>query len=129
MICLLLPLLTGTHFDAYIFSFADPHTTHMNIIAILTAILIGSLSALTIRPHHVCSERQELVHSLLSDDEQQLMTIVEETQEITQDSLIYRLEWSRAKVSTIVTNLERRNLIQRHREGKTYTIHPTRRSD
>ena len=43
--------------------------------------------------------------------------------EITQDSLRFRLNWSKAKVSTILTNLDKIGLIQRERIGKTYKVY------
>lgn len=41
---------------------------------------------------------------------------------ITQDSLRFRLGWSKAKVSRILTNLDRKNIVQRERTGKTYAV-------
>ena len=48
---------------------------------------------------------------------------IKKSGEITQDSLRFRLDWSKAKVSTILTNLDKRNLIQRERIGKTYKVY------
>ena len=59
---------------------------------------------------------------MLTKDEKRLINTVEEAGEITQDSLRFRLEWSKAKVSAIVTGLERVNILQRKREGKTYSV-------
>ena len=43
--------------------------------------------------------------------------------EITQDSLRFRLNWSKAKISTTLTNLDKMNLIQKERIGKTYKVY------
>jgi uncharacterized membrane protein len=36
--------------------------------------------------------------------------------------LRFRLGWSKAKLSRILTNLDKMNLIQRERAGKTYNV-------
>jgi len=60
----------------------------------------------------------------LTQDETLLLEKVREVPEgITQDSLRFRLNWSKAKVSTMLTNLDRMGLVQRERFGKTYKVH------
>ena len=38
-------------------------------------------------------------------------------------SLRFRLNWSKAKISTILTNLDKKGIVQRQRTGKTYNIY------
>ena len=64
----------------------------------------------------------QILKRALSTDEKRILEEVEKESEITQDSLRFRLEWSKAKVSTIASNLDRMGLIQRRREGKTYIV-------
>lgn len=64
----------------------------------------------------------ELVKKGLSEDEKKILAEIEKEKEITQDSLRFRLEWSKAKVSTILTHLDKMGIIQRRREGKTYVV-------
>lgn len=64
----------------------------------------------------------EVVKKVLSDDEKKILAEVEKEKEITQDSLRFRLDWSKAKISTILTNLDKQGIIQRRREGKTYVV-------
>ncbi|MCK4714325.1 MAG: hypothetical protein KAT35_02030 [Candidatus Aenigmarchaeota archaeon] len=60
----------------------------------------------------------------LNDDETALLERVREVPGgITQDSLRFRLGWSKAKVSTMLTNLDRMGLVQRERFGKTYKVY------
>ncbi len=63
-----------------------------------------------------------MVKKGLSEDEKKILTEIEKEKEITQDSLRFRLEWSKAKVSTILTHLDKMGIIQRRREGKTYIV-------
>ncbi|MBI4020278.1 MAG: hypothetical protein HY367_03015 [Candidatus Aenigmarchaeota archaeon] len=60
----------------------------------------------------------------LSADEALLLEKVRAVPDgITQDSLRFRLNWSKAKVSTMLSNLDRMGLVQRERLGKTYKVH------
>ncbi|MDG6221760.1 MAG: MarR family transcriptional regulator [Candidatus Bathyarchaeota archaeon] len=64
----------------------------------------------------------EIIKRALSDDEKQVLDEIRRAGEITQDSLRFRLGWSKAKLSRILTNLDKLNLIQRERFGKTYKV-------
>ena len=64
----------------------------------------------------------EIIKRALSEDEKQVLDEIRRAGEITQDSLRFRLEWSKAKLSRILTNLDKLNLIQRERLGKTYKV-------
>ncbi|MBS3109102.1 hypothetical protein J4227_01065 [Candidatus Woesearchaeota archaeon] len=68
------------------------------------------------------SNELKIIKKALSADEKKIVEEVEKAREITQDSLKFRLDWSKAKVSTILTNLDRKGILQRERLGKTYTI-------
>lgn len=58
----------------------------------------------------------------LSPDAKAALKEVQRSGSVTQDSLRLRLGWSKAKTSTILTNLDKLNLIQRERMGKTYRV-------
>lgn len=64
----------------------------------------------------------EIIKRALSDDEKAVLDEIRRAGEITQDSLRFRLEWSKPKLSRILTNLDKMNLIQRERLGKTYKV-------
>jgi uncharacterized membrane protein len=112
----------------HMMSFQSPEQSNLNIAAILGAVLAGTATALALGKKEIVQMRREptdeiaIIKRVLSPDEKKLIGVVEEAGEITQDSLTFRLEWSRAKVSVIVTNLERLNILQRKREGKTYVV-------
>ena len=64
-----------------------------------------------------------ILKKALSEDEKNIVEEIEKAKEITQDSLRFRLGWSKAKVSTILTNLDKMGLVQRERIGKTYKVY------
>jgi uncharacterized membrane protein len=64
----------------------------------------------------------QVLKKMMTDDEKKLVEEVEKAGEITQDSLRLRLDWSKAKVSTVLSLLDRQGIIQRERSGKTYRV-------
>jgi len=64
---------------------------------------------------------------VLSKDERKIVEELEKTEEITQDSLRFRLGWSKAKVSAVASALDRLDVVQRQREGKTYIVKLSKR--
>jgi uncharacterized membrane protein len=64
---------------------------------------------------------------VLSKDERKIVEEIEKSEEITQDSLRFRLGWSKAKVSAVASALDRLDVVQRQREGKTYLLKLSKR--
>lgn len=64
----------------------------------------------------------DILKRALSKDERAVLGKVKKSGEITQDSLRFRLNWSKAKISRILTHLDKMGLIQRQRTGKTYNV-------
>jgi len=64
---------------------------------------------------------------VLSKDERKIVEELERSEEITQDSLRFRLGWSKAKVSAVASALDRLDVVQRQREGKTYLLKLSKR--
>ena len=119
----------ATMMGDHMMSFQNPEETNLNIAAIVGAVIAGAATAFIIgQREQLLAQKTEpqdeltIIKRVLSPDEKKIISIIEEAGEITQDSLTFRLEWSRAKVSVILTNLERLNIIQRKREGKTYVV-------
>lgn len=67
-------------------------------------------------------EELKIIKRALSEDEKAVIDEITRAGEITQDSLRFRLDWSKAKLSRILTNLDKMNIIQRERVGKTYNV-------
>ncbi len=59
----------------------------------------------------------------LTDDEMRIITMVRDTPGLTQDSLRFRTDFSKSKVSALLLNLEKKGIIQREKSGKTYKVY------
>lgn len=97
----------------------------VSLIIALTAGIIATLLLKTTKTETTTTkttDELEIIKRALSDDEKAVLDEVRRAREITQDSLRFRLEWSKAKLSRILTNLDKMNLIQRERVGKTYNV-------
>lgn len=64
----------------------------------------------------------EVLKRMMSEDEKKVVDEVVKAGEITQDSLRLRLDWSKAKLSTLISVLDRQGVLQRERSGKTYRV-------
>ena len=58
----------------------------------------------------------------LDDNERKVLVAIKEQEGITQATLRYRADLSKAKVSQILTDFEKKNLIARKAKGKTYSV-------
>lgn len=108
----------------------------ISLVALSVALVAGALVALLVKterrettmataspvPTPAKVDELEIIKRVLSDDEKAVVDEVRRAGEITQDSLRFRLDWSKAKLSRILTNLDRLNIIQRERVGKTYNV-------
>ncbi len=90
------------------------------VIALFASIFMKTEKRMEGMEKHV--EVLNAVKKVLSEDEKLVVNEVQKAGEITQDSLRFRLNWSKAKISTILGHLDRSNVIQRERQGKTYLI-------
>jgi uncharacterized membrane protein len=105
----------------------------ISLVALTVALVAGALVSLLVMsrkpeaPAAIATpatrtDELEIIKRVLSDDEKAVLDEIRRAGEITQDSLRFRLEWSKSKLSRILTNLDKMNLIQRERVGKTYTV-------
>lgn len=58
----------------------------------------------------------------LSPDEKQLLDIIAGSEGVTQDSLRFRTGFSKSKVSALVSELERKDIVVREKLGRTYRL-------
>jgi uncharacterized membrane protein len=58
----------------------------------------------------------------LDDNQRKVLTSIKEQQGITQSTLRYRADLSKATVSQILTDFEKKDLISRKVKGKTYMV-------
>lgn len=95
-----------------------------NLLSFIIALVIGIIISFYIFKDK-SKERDEvsILRRALSDDEKRILDEIKKAGKITQDSLRFRLGWSKAKVSTILTNLDKKGIVQRQRTGKTYRVY------
>ena len=106
-----------------IMNFSSSSSTTMNLVSLIVAITVALIVSFYLFKHDAREQEYNIIRKALSDDEKKILDEVKKAGEITQDSLRFRLDWSKAKISTILTNLDKRGLIQRERIGKTYKIY------
>lgn len=106
----------------------------INLVALLLALTAGLAvlllmwkPATAVTPVEKAGGTKQLdelsiIKKALSEDEKAVIEEIRKAGEITQDSLRFRLDWSKAKLSRILTNLDKMNIIQRERIGKTYNV-------
>lgn len=95
-----------------------------NIIVIMVLSLLISLFTYTQLGDSQSEQKNNIrvIKKALNEDEKKLIGEIEKAGTITQDSLRFRLGWSKAKLSTILSNLDRQGIVQRERSGKTYKV-------
>ena len=71
----------------------------------------------------VQEDKFSLVLNVMDTYEQRILKAVKEQDGITQTTLTFRTDLSKAKVSQVLTDFEKRNLIRRIPKGKTYSVH------
>ncbi|RMF05309.1 hypothetical protein D6764_05060 [Candidatus Woesearchaeota archaeon] len=61
--------------------------------------------------------------SLLSPDEKEIIRVIKESKNtITQKEITRQLNWSKSKVSALMTNLEHKKIVQREKIGRNYKV-------
>jgi len=95
----------------------------INLASLIIALVVALIVSFYLFKRDVKEQEYKIIRRALSEDEKKILDEIKKAGEITQDSLRFRLDWSKAKISTILTNLDKRNLIQRERTGKTYNVY------
>ena len=68
-------------------------------------------------------DKFELVLKGLDENEKKVIKAIKEQDGITQTTLRYRTDLSKSKVSQILTDFEKKHLINREAKGKTYSVY------
>ena len=68
-------------------------------------------------------DKFELVLKAMDDNEKKVIKAIKEQEGITQSTLKYRTDLSKAKVSQILTDFEKKHLVKRESKGKTYAVY------
>jgi len=69
------------------------------------------------------NDKFEIVLKALDENEKKVLKAVKEQNGITQSTLKYRTDLSKAKVSQILTDFEKKHLVKREIKGKTYAVY------
>ena len=67
----------------------------------------------------------ELLLKAMDENEIKVLKAIREQEGITQSTLKFRADLSKAKVSQILTDFEKKHLIKRESKGKTYSVYLT----
>ncbi|MBI2558742.1 MarR family transcriptional regulator [Candidatus Woesearchaeota archaeon] len=70
-------------------------------------------------------DKFELILKAMDDNEKKVLKAIKEQEGITQSTLKFRTDLSKSKVSQILTDFERKNLVKREIKGKTYSVYLT----
>lgn len=109
------------------------------ITASLTSLFAGSVAgALTYRFYpeetEIKPEDEEpkyrvddIVWGILNENEKKVLEEVIRSKGVTQDSLVHRLGYSKAKLSILLSDLEKKDLVMREKLGRTNSIILTER--
>ena len=106
-----------------IMNFSSNNSAIINLVSLIAAIIAAVVVSFYLFKHDAKEQEYNIIKRALSEDERSILEEIKKVDSITQDSLRFRLNWSKAKVSTILTNLDKMNLIQRERTGKTYKVY------
>ncbi|MBI2657948.1 MarR family transcriptional regulator [Candidatus Woesearchaeota archaeon] len=70
-------------------------------------------------------DKFELVLKSMDENEKKVLKAVREQDGITQSTLKFRADLSKAKISQILTDFEKKQLVRRELKGKTYAVYLT----
>lgn len=73
-------------------------------------------------PGSVTSRNIEILKKALSDDETRLIDLIRSSEGVTQDSIRFKTGFSKSKVSAIISEMEKKDILSRERLGRTYKI-------
>lgn len=65
----------------------------------------------------------DLVLKAMDENERKVLKAIKEQEGITQSTLKFRTDLSKAKVSQILTDFEKKHLVKREAKGKTYAVY------
>ena len=97
--------------------------TGFNLFSLILALVIGVIVSFYLFKRETREVEFNILKKALSEDEKKVLDEIKKAGKITQDSLRFRLNWSKAKISTILTNLDKKEIVQRQRTGKTYYVY------
>lgn len=70
-------------------------------------------------------DKFELILKSMDENEKKVLKAIKEQAGITQSTLKYRVDLSKAKISQVLTDFEKKNLVKRELKGKTFAVYLT----
>lgn len=70
-------------------------------------------------------DKFDLILKSMDENEKKVIKAIKEQDGITQSTLRYRTDLSKAKISQILTDFEKKHLVKREEKGKTYSVYLT----
>ena len=122
-------LIPGDRFDllvAYNFPGQTTRTSPVMIVSTLIAgILLGSVSVFLFLRGRKSEERTRHTLALLEEGERKILKVIIESGEIRQDQLLEATGYSKARVSQLVTRLEKLGLVRKEKFERTNKLFST----
>ncbi len=115
--------LTLTHFSFGIIGFILALGFYMIIFSKGEEAILSRLEEDSNR--HLTKDKFDLISKALDKNEKIVLGAIKEQDGITQQTLRYKTDLSKAAISQILTNFEKKGLIKRELRGKTYSVHLT----
>lgn len=112
--------------------------THLAIGIIASILSLGFYMMFFNKDHIILKKLQEeknlkideekfnLISSVFDDNEKSILTIVKNQPGITQNTLRLKANLSKSKISSVLSEFEKRSLIKKEAKGKTYSIFLTK---
>ncbi len=74
-------------------------------------------------PEPPLKKNLEVLKKALSGDERLLIEMIGESEGVTQDSIRFKTGFSKSKVSALVSEMEKKDILSREKLGRTYKIY------
>ena len=112
--------------------------THLAVGIIASILSLGFYMLFFNKEHLILKKLQEeknikindekfsIISSVFDDNEKSILTIVKNQPGITQNTLRLKANLSKSKISSVLSEFEKRSLVKREAKGKTYSIFITK---
>ena len=70
----------------------------------------------------VVKRNVEVLKKALSEDERLLLDMIGESEGVTQDSIRFKTGFSKSKVSALISEMEKKDILSREKLGRTYKV-------
>lgn len=98
----------------------SPNYTTIIVSIVLILLSIGIVRFY--REHKSKSKASEVIDSL-SEDEQDVLKILREEEDMLQKDIVDRSEYSKAKISGVISALEEKEIIEKEKEGRSNRVY------